>query len=81
MYSTIQKWGNSGAIRLPKVILDIAQLRENEEVQILAELDRIIINKADKARHKTLKERLANFDGEYAFEEWNTGGPVGNEVF
>lgn len=80
MLSTIQKWGNSQAIRLPKAVLETAQLKENETVQIIAEQDRIIIKKADTFRHKTLKERLANYSGEYIFEEWDTGRPVGKEV-
>jgi len=29
--------------------------------------------------HKTLKERLEGFRREYAFEEWDTGNPVGKE--
>jgi len=54
MRSTIQKWGNSQAIRLPKAILDIAHLTENEQVQIFAEQDKSIIKKAAERRHKTL---------------------------
>ena len=80
MRSTIQKWGNSQAVRLPKTILEIAQLQENESVQISAERGAIIIKKSDDAKHKTLKERLKNFDGEYIFEEWDTGTPIGKEV-
>ena len=48
MHSTIQKRGNSQAIRLPKAILETAQIKENEAVQIFAERDRIIIKKAEK---------------------------------
>lgn len=33
-----------------------------------------------KHRHITLRERLKNFNGEYAFEEWNTGKDVGSEI-
>ena len=80
MRSTIQKWGNSQAIRLTKAILDIAHLTENEQVQIFAEQDKIIIKKAAERRHKTLEERLKGFEGEYVFEEWDTGAPVGREV-
>jgi len=81
MRSVIQKWGNSQAIRLPKAILEMAQFGENESVQIFAEDNKIVIEKAPDTRHKTLKERLANYDGEYSFEEWKTGSPVGREVW
>jgi antitoxin MazE len=82
MQAVIQKWGNSQAIRLPKVILETANLKENEPVQIFAEQDQIIIKKTAVRRHKTLKERLEGFDAaDYIFEEWDTGLSVGREVF
>lgn len=80
MNSNIQKWGNSQAIRLPKAILEIAQLKENEAVQIFAEQDTIIIKKAVSHKHKTLKQRLKGFEGNYIGEEWDTGKSVGEEV-
>ena len=81
MRGVIQKWGNSQAIRLPKTILEMAQFGENESVQIFIEGNKIIIEKDTTFRHKTLKERLAGIDQDYAFEEWDTGAPVGNEVW
>ena len=32
MYATIQKWGNSQGLRLPKALLDSIGLRENDRV-------------------------------------------------
>lgn len=32
-------------------------------------------------RHKTLKERLADYSGDYVGEEWDIGEPMGKEVF
>ena len=81
MNATIQKWGNSQAIRLPKALLETASLKENEQVQILAMRNQIVIKKVETAKRKTLKERLAGFDGDYVFQEWDTGKPVGGEVF
>ena len=79
MEATIQKWGNSQAIRLPKAILKIAGIKEDEPVQIIAQQNEIIIKKA--RRHKTLKERLEGFDCDsYVFEEWDTGPAVGREI-
>ena len=78
MQATIQKWGNSQAIRLPKAILKIARMKEDEPIQIIARQDEIIIKRT--AGHKTLKERLEGFEGEYVFQEWDTGTPVGREV-
>jgi len=32
-------------------------------------------------RHLTTKERLKDYDGDYKPTEWDTGEPVGREVF
>ena len=39
MTTTIQKWGNSKGVRIPKAILDIVQWHENEPVIIEVEND------------------------------------------
>ncbi|MCL2420690.1 MAG: type II toxin-antitoxin system RelB/DinJ family antitoxin [Defluviitaleaceae bacterium] len=31
--------------------------------------------------HKSLKDRLKDYDGDYKTEEWDTGTPVGREIF
>ncbi len=33
-----------------------------------------------KRKHITLQERLAGFDDNYEFHEWDTGAPVGSET-
>lgn len=79
MYTTIQKWGNSQAVRLPKDILEEANLQENDKVQIKVQDGNVIII-PDKKR-KTLKERIAEYKGDYECNEWNTDRPSGNEVW
>jgi antitoxin MazE len=79
--TSIVKWGNSRGVRLPKHLLDSVNLSENDTVEITAENDSIVITKAISRKHKTLKERLAGFSGDYSFEELNTGSTVGREVF
>ena len=39
------------------------------------------IEKDENTIHKTIEERLAGFQGEYALEEWDTDLPVKGEVF
>ncbi len=34
----------------------------------------------DACKHKSLKERIAECEEEYVFEEWDTGEPCGGEV-
>jgi antitoxin MazE len=33
MHTTIQRWGNSQAVRLPKTILEVLLLKENDQVE------------------------------------------------
>jgi len=85
MNTTIQKWGNSQAIRLPKAILETASIKENEQVQISAERNKIIIIKSRSYReHIPLAERLKNWNGQpYELtnedKEWLDMEPVGEE--
>ncbi len=62
MLAKIQNWGNSQGIRIPKSILSLVDFDENEEVEILALDGKIVIEHSK--RHKTLKERLKNYDGD-----------------
>ena len=78
--TSIVKWGNSRGIRLSRQLLDSVNLSDNDTVEVVAENNRIIITKASTRKHKTLKERLAGYSGDYQFEEWDTGIAVGSEI-
>jgi antitoxin MazE len=79
MYTTIQKWGNSQAVRLPKAILEMANINENDKVLIKVQDGNLIIIPVKK--HKSLVDRIAEYKGDYQVKEWDTGKPKGNEVF
>ena len=83
MFTTIQKWGNSQAVRLPKAILESVALEENDKVEITSDNDTIIIRKAPRKRiaKVSLEERFANYTGDYKCEEYDWGPPVGKEVW
>ena len=57
MYATIQRWGNSQGLRIPKAMLEAIGLRENDRVELTQEEDGIRIQKLPQARHRTLEER------------------------
>lgn len=78
MFSSIQKWGNSQGLRIPKTILQKASLKENDKVEILVEDGDLIIRPVK--RRATLDERIADYQGEYECRESETGKPVGKEV-
>lgn len=44
----IQKWGNSLGVRIPKIIIDKAKLRENSEVEIESKDGTIVIFPVNK---------------------------------
>lgn len=78
MYGTIQRWGNSQGIRLPKGALNVARLGENDEVEIIATEREITIRKAK--RHRSLDDLFAGYQGDHMPVEFDTGGDVGREV-
>lgn len=89
MYATIQRWGNSQGLRIPKVLLDAIGLRENDRVELVQADDGIQIKKTATAQHRSLEERLTSFYGKSIDElgriesepeiEWGT--PEGDEVW
>ena len=80
MQATIQKWGNSQGIRIPKAFLEALGMMENDLVELSRVDDNIVITKSKKERELTLEEIFKNYDGEYTAEEFDWGQPVGREV-
>jgi antitoxin MazE len=83
MVTTIQRWGNSQAVRLPKAILETLFLQENDSVEIITDNDSIVIKKTTRKRRakKSLEERFENYTGDYQCAEYDWGEPVGKEVW
>jgi len=78
--ATIQKWGNSQGIRIPRFILDAAKHSTDEMVEINVTDGKIVIRKAVE-RKKSIEELFEGFDGEYNETEIDWGKPVGNEIW
>ena len=78
MNATIAKWGNSNAVRIPKALTYALGLRENDAVQINVEGNAIVIR---KPRPTSLRELFEGYNGDVRSEEWDTGAPVGREVW
>jgi len=94
MTTTIQKWGNSQGIRIPKPLLESMNFFENDEVELTAKKEGILIRKTfTQKQHKPLKQRLEEFYGknietilqehanDYNPSEIDWGEPVGNEIW
>ncbi len=80
MLTKIQKWGNSQAVRIPKKILQELSIKPEEEIELIVKDETIIIKKPAK-KYSNLDELFAGYDGDYKCEEYNTGEPVGKEVW
>ena len=88
MYATIQKWGNSQGLRIPKALLDAVGLRENDRVELVKNEDGIQIKRVVSVPHRTLEERLTAFYGKPVEEiermddqEYDWGSTEGQEVW
>ena len=83
MKTTIQKWGNSHAVRLPKPILESLSLKEKDKVEIVVENDSIIIKKTTRKRYanKSLEKRFANNNDNHPYTEYSWSEPVGKEIW
>ena len=79
MITTIQKWGNSQGIRIPKTILSSVNWKEGEPLTLHAEDNKIVIEPAMK--RKNIKELFEGYDGNYETQEVDWGEPMGKEVW
>ncbi len=82
MQASVQKWGNSHGIRIPKHIMTSLSIVENEILDIKTEDEKIIITKAISAKRKNIDELFADFNEEYQLEDnMDFGEPVGREIW
>ena len=81
MTTTIQKWGNSQGVRIPKILLDSINWSENEEVSINIEEDKLVIEKAKTQNRKNIKELFESYKGDYEPIEIDWGEPKGEEIW
>ena len=80
MTTTIQKWGNSQGVRIPKILLDTVKWSDNEQIMIIVDNDKLIIEKA-KTKRKNIKELFADYKGDYKPTEVDWGDPEGEEIW
>jgi antitoxin MazE len=79
MVTTIQRWGNSLAVRIPKAFASQAQIQENTEIEISLEGNRIVIA---PARHEwNLDKLVRGITPSNVHREVEWGESVGRETF
>ena len=80
MIAEIKKWGNSRALRIPKALALEAGLDFGAKAELVSVDGQIRIIPVEKSRYD-LDKMLASIPEGYQFEEWDTGPPVGKEVW
>ena len=79
MQTKIKKWGNSLALRIPKLLALDANLKLNEMVDISIDKGSIIITPIVEKEY-SLEKLLKGVSKNNLHGEVNTGSPVGKEI-
>ena len=80
MQTQIKKWGNSLALRIPKLLAEQLGIKTDSEVEIAVEDGQMMIRPLPEPT-LTLEELLAQITDENLHEEVETGTAVGGEVW
>jgi antitoxin MazE len=76
MTVTLQKWGNSVGVRLPKPLLEQIGLKEGTRVEVLVEDDHLVIRRGKLK----LADLLAQCNPANRPDPVDFGPPVGREI-
>jgi antitoxin MazE len=81
MTATIQKWGNSLAVRLPKALAAEARMREGAKVELVHTPEGLLVKPKRKPKPRyRLSELLAGITADNAHPETGWGRSQGREL-
>jgi len=80
MQTKIKKWGNSLALRIPKLFALDANLKLNKLVDLSIDKDSIIIRPIGEKEY-SLRKLLKGVTKNNLHGEFDTGAPVGKEIW
>ena len=80
MMTTIQKWGNSLAVRIPKAVAQDIHLETGSSVNLTVREGRLLLEPKVKQVYR-LGQLLKHVSKRNVHTEVDTGGPMGNEVW
>jgi len=80
MRTKVQKWGNSLAIRIPKLFAQNIRLRNNDRVELLLKNGKLIISPIIDEEY-TLEGLLSQVTEDNVHSEIDMGRPVGKEIW
>ncbi|MDO8552524.1 MAG: AbrB/MazE/SpoVT family DNA-binding domain-containing protein [bacterium] len=78
----VSAWGNSFGVRLPRRILEAADVKDNETLDVRMENGSIMLSPR-KSKKKTLKQLLSNVRpiSDPEIQAWINMKPVGKEAW
>ncbi len=77
--TTIQKWGNSLAVRIPALLAEQLQLAEGTSVELATREGELVVRPARPARYR-LQDLLKDCRPEQLHGEQDLGDAVGREI-
>lgn len=80
MQTTVQKWGNSLALRIPRAVAKDVHLHQGSVVEIALVAGKIVV-KPRRQRHYTLAQLLRGVTKRNRHAELDWGARVGQEVW
>ncbi len=82
MLTRVQKWGNSQGVRFPTKVLKEAKIAVGDEVDVLVEQGRIVVEPSHRIRGKyRLEDLVDQIPEDYEAHEEDWGKPAGREVW
>lgn len=78
MITKVQKWDNSQGLRLPKQVLEMAQISIGDDVEIVVGTEEITVRKV-KSKKFDLADMVSRMPRSYRGDENAFGAPVGKE--
>lgn len=78
---SLQKWGNSAGVRIPKKVIEKAHLKFNEELALSIQGKSVVLTPVKKSKRLTLEDMLKGVTPEVVGGEYDWGPPVGREIW
>jgi len=77
---SLQKWGNSTGVRIPKKVVDAAKLKLNQPLEVSLKGKSIVLTPVDKDKDFTLEKMLEGVTPENIHPAVDWGPDVGAEI-
>jgi antitoxin MazE len=80
LVSKVQKWGNGQGLRLPKHVLELAEIAVGDQVELVVGEGEIVVRKARRPKYD-LADLVSRIPEGSRPEEVDLGPPVGREAW